>query len=149
MIILNESSEVRLWRVVPLMLLLAATGCSTSSRKADARDPAYADLTGTYALFQADNPAQGPIGHMRISSQQGRKFSVGIAEPTGNPKVDWEGRGVIDGDKGYYDWDFPDGKKGRTTISIDSKGQLRGQVRGTKINWDYIGRREEGAIRLP
>lgn len=100
-------------------------------------------LTGIYALFPANNPSGGPTARMSISSRQGREFTVGIAKPTGNPKYDWEGRGVIDGDEGYYDWVFEDGKRGRTTIRIDSAGQLRGQVRGAGIDWDYIGWHEQ------
>lgn len=146
---LEERLEDGFWRAVPLMLVLAAGGCATAPKKAGAGGPAYANLIGTYELIPALKPTRGVTARMRVSSQDGREFTVGAADASGDPKRDWSGRGVIDGAEGYYDWAFGDGKKGRTTFRIDSQGRLQGQVRGAGIDWDYIGRRVEGAISLP
>lgn len=78
---------------------------------------------------------------MRISGQQGNTFSVGIASPTGNPSVDWDGEGSIQGNTGSYSWRFKDGKTGRTTFKMDNAGNLHGQVRGAGVSWDYMARK--------
>src|SRR5262245_20527434 len=82
---------------------------------------------------------------MKIWNQRGNTFQVGMANPTGLPAVDWEGRGVIEGDRGHYDWIFGDGKVGRTTFTVDKNGHIHGQVRGSGIDWDYFGRRADDA----
>lgn len=56
--------------------------------------------------------------------------------------MDWKGSGADNKNKGYYDWVFTDGKKGRTTFRIDKSGNLHGKVRGSGINWDYVACRE-------
>lgn len=61
--------------------------------------------------------------------------------PTGNPAYDWTGRGKVTGNSGSYTWRFEDGKTGQTTFRVDKAGNLHGQVRGSGINWDYIGRK--------
>jgi len=107
-----------------------------------------ADLVGSYVLYPDANTSGPGAAQMSISAQRGGQFLVGIAVPTGNPGMDWEGRGTIDGKKGHYDWVFPDGKKGRTTISITADGMLLGEVRGADIDWNYVGKRLEGPLKL-
>src|SRR5438552_18860343 len=99
--------------------------------------PQFPDLVGTYGLYAPNDPDVTAVPMMRIVSQDGNRFVIRIAVPSGNPAVDWQGRGVIDGNQGHYDWVFPDGKTGRTTIRLDADGHLRGQVRGSGIDWDY------------
>lgn len=104
--------------------------------------PKPGDITGNYVLYREGDMFGKVAGHMRISQRYGNKFSIGIANPTGNPAMDWQGKGVIEGAGGYYDWVFNDGKKGRTTFRIDKSGNLHGNVRGSGINWDYVARRQ-------
>ena len=112
--------------------------------------PEQADLVGSYALYTPNaNPEGTAVAMMRIVSQDGKRFVIRIAAPTGNPSVDWQGKGVIDGKEGHYDWVFPNGWSGRTTITIDASGHLKGQVRGSGIDWDYIGKRVEGPVKMP
>lgn len=67
--------------------------------------------------------------------QSGNKIKViGIGQ-------DWSGEGVFDGSEGYYDWKFKSGNEGRTTIYIDSDGNLFGDVKGQITPWTYIGTR--------
>lgn len=75
---------------------------------------------------------------MRISEQHGNQFLISIAYPMGDPAMDWKGSGVVNGNNGFYDWVFTDGKKGRTTLRIDKSGNLHGMVRGSGISWDYV-----------
>jgi len=35
---------------------------------------------------------------------------------------------------------FGDGKKGRTTFTVDKAGNLNGKVRGSSLDWDYFAR---------
>lgn len=134
-------------RVLMLSLALTVIALATTDAKPARKpgEPAPPDnvlqIAGTYDLFFANNPKSVSGCVLTITSQVGNTFKIGIAEPTGNKGFDWWGEGVINGRKGYYDWWFPDGKKGRTTFTIDEKGQLHGQVRGSNIDWDYLGRR--------
>lgn len=77
-------------------------------------------------------------GYMRISQQDGNKFSIGIAAWTGNPVKDWQGNGEITGNSGFYSWRFDDGKQGRTTFTIGNEGNIHGHVQGLEINWKYV-----------
>ncbi len=101
-----------------------------------------ANITGNYVLYREGDLLGKVVGYMRISAQRGSQFSIGIASPTGNPTQDWQGKGVVEGAGGYYDWVFTDGKKGRTTFRIDKSGNIHGMVRGSGINWDYVARRK-------
>lgn len=85
---------------------------------------------------------------MSIVAQQGRQFLVGSALPTSNPALDWEGRGTIEGNKGHYDWVFQNGARGRTTLTVEANGHLLGQVRGAGMDWDFIGKRLDGSVKL-
>jgi len=56
----------------------------------------------------------------------------------------WKGQGTFDGEAGYYEWEFNDGKRGRTEFWIDDTGLMRGQVaaHGTdadlpSLNWHF------------
>jgi hypothetical protein len=110
----------------------------------------HPDLVGTYALYARDGDLTAEsYTFMKISQQQGSEFVIGIAKPTGHAGMDWKGRGIINGKQGHYDWVFPDGKTGRTTITIDADGNLCGQVRGSGIDWDYVAKRREGPVKLP
>jgi len=99
-------------------------------------------LDGVYGL-SVKGAASSDFIRMKIWNQLGNTFMVGIADPSGHPRNDWEGRGVIEGDRGYYDWVFGDGKTGRTTFTVDKEGYIHGQVRGGGLNWDYVGRKLE------
>ena len=100
------------------------------------------DISGNYVLYREGDLLGKVAGYMRISEQHGNQFLIGIVHPTGDPVMDWKGSGVLNGNKGYYDWAFKDGKKGRTTFRIDKSGNLHGMVRGSGINWDYVAQRE-------
>lgn len=60
----------------------------------------------------------------------------------------WEGRGSFNGELGYYDWKFEDGKSGRTDIYLDKTGILYGKVEGSEIDWTYWASRESGPASL-
>lgn len=73
------------------------------------------------------------VAEMRIEQNE---YSI-IALGSG-----WKGQGSFDGLKGYYDWRFSDGRMGRTNIEYDKySDELHGYVKGSNINWDYIGAR--------
>lgn len=130
--------------VLAAMLLLIRPACGVAawpggSGGLDASDEQVSDLAGVYELSIAGDLSV--VARMRITGRSKTEFDVGIAEPTGDPSVDWTGRGTFKGSSGHYDWTFPDGKTGRTTLSIDADGRLLGQVRGAGIDWDYMARR--------
>jgi len=111
--------------------------------------PSPLDISGNYVLYREGDLLGKVAGYMRISEQHGNQFLISIAYPTGDPAMDWKGSGVVNGNKGYYDWMFTDGKKGRTTFRIDKSGNLHGMVRGSRINWDYVAQREIKVIQPP
>lgn len=51
--------------------------------------------------------------------------------------LDWVGKGKISGPNGYYDWEFPDGRMGRTRVFLDSSDMLFGWVKGGRLDWTY------------
>jgi len=107
------------------------------------------DISGYYVLYREGDLFGEVVGYMRIGEQRGNQFLIGIAYPTGDAEKDWNGSGVVEGYKGYYDWVFTDGKKGRTTFSIDTSGNLHGKVRGSGINWDLVAQREIKVTQPP
>lgn len=117
------------------------------SAKRVSRSPSGTQLVGTYALYKKEESGKAPISLMTIFAQHGSQFLVGNTLATGGAAEDWEGRGQIDGDTGAYDWVFLDGKKGRTTFTVDADGNLCGEVRGAGIDWNYVGKRYEGPVR--
>lgn len=118
------------------------------SEAMDATMPKAVDITGAYALYREGDMNGRVLAKMRIANQRGNAFQVGNTRSTGNPARDWQGRGFINGAEGYYDWEFKDGKRGRTIFTFDADGNLHGQVRGTRINWDYVAQRKEGPVRI-
>jgi hypothetical protein len=107
--------------------------------------PAHAQaqsIEGTYDLFDIGNVGGRVVGVMLFSAQSGTSFSV----TSSNPEP-WNGTGDITNNQGYYDWRFPDGRTGRTTIVVGADGNLYGHVFGSGLNWMYVARRREGLIR--
>jgi len=111
--------------------------------------PSPLDISGNYVLYREGDLFGKVAGYMMISEQYGNQFLISIAYPTGDPTMDWKGSGMVNGNKGYYDWVFTDGKKGRTTFRIEKSGNLHGMVRGSGINWDYVAQQEVEVIQPP
>jgi len=92
------------------------------------------DISGIWKCRPTDNPNSSKYNTMKIT-QSGKKITVkGIGQ-------EWSGEGKFDGNEGYYDWKFSNGKTGRTKIYIDADGNLFGEVRGQITPWNYIGTR--------
>src|SRR5688572_16686911 len=105
------------------LITVTATSSKPARRPLDPQPPRpVRNLEGIYAISHEGNPTGVGFAKMKIWNQRGNTFLIGIAEPTGNGGVDWQGRGVIDGERGHYDWAFPDGKHGRTTFTFDKDG---------------------------
>lgn len=100
------------------------------------------NFVGNYTLYREGDLGGKVVGYMRISSQQGNRFSIGISVPTGNPALDWQGNGELVRNSGFYKWKFQDGKRVRTTFSIDRAGNVHGHVQGSGLNWKYVARRQ-------
>jgi hypothetical protein len=90
------------------------------------------DLSGNWELRRKNYPRGNPVASMTLTFD-----NIGIIAKGSS----WTGQGRFDGCRGYYDWEFADGKRGRTTIALDSAGALLGSVRGSGLDWDYIGTR--------
>ncbi len=114
----------------------------------DVKKAKAVDITGSYVLYREGDMNGRALAKMRIANQRGNHFQVGSSRRTGDPARDWQGRGVINGAEGYYDWEFEDGKKGRTLFIFDKSGYLHGHVRGSGINWKYVAQRKEGPVRI-
>jgi len=110
--------------------------------------PMAVDITGVYILYKEGDMNGRVLAKMHIANQRGNAFQIGNTRRTGNPARDWQGRGFIEGAEGYYDWEFKDGKKGRTLFIFDKSGLLHGHVRGSGINWKYVAQRKEGPVRI-
>lgn len=92
-------------------------------------------ISGTYSLYRLEAPDKGPVGKMVITAFRGEKFLIRGAE--------WVGEGKVEGEQGYYDWKFDDGRTGRTTFIINSDGTLKGHVLGSGLDWWYLARRSQ------
>jgi opacity protein-like surface antigen len=108
------------------------------------------NLVGEYRLLQAgDAVPKTTVGKMSVFAQTGNRFLIGISERSTNPAENWRGQGILDGSDGYYDWTFSDGKKGRTTFTLDANGNLRGHVLGSGIDWHYVAEKQEQRVEMP
>lgn len=56
---------------------------------------------------------------------------------------DWQGDVTFDGTRGYYRWQFDDGRTGKTDIFLDETGILYGHVHGSGLDWTYWASREQ------
>jgi hypothetical protein len=89
-------------------------------------------IEGTYYLYEIGNLKAGVMGTMTISNKDTGIIVRG---------KDWQGEGSVNGTQGFYNWRFEDGKTGRTEITINSDGTIKGHVVGSGINWWYLARR--------
>lgn len=90
---------------------------------------AVSQLTGTWWLWQDNQMRVGPpITSIKLTIRGTILTVAGDG---------FSGQGTFDGKTGYYDWQFGDGRAGRTTLSLDADGVLHGQVRGSSIAWDF------------
>ena len=90
---------------------------------------AVLQLEATYDLYKETNRSK-IVTSMTIFNQKGTFFLI--------QGTKWGGSGNINGSNGYYDWNFLDGRSGRTTFSVLGNGNLRGHVSGSGIDWVYI-----------
>jgi hypothetical protein len=79
---------------------------------------------GDYSLYKinGDNVSKDVTSKVFITPFEGNRFVI-----RGD---NWVGIGVINENKGYYDWRFDDGKTGQTTFTINSDGSFIGKVLG-------------------
>ncbi len=88
-----------------------------------------ASLSGTYTLYQLDNPGGAARGEIKIM-QDGQMILI-----TGDG---WRADGKFNGNEGYYNWTFTDGRIGRTELKRNDDGTLNGLVHGSGLNWTYL-----------
>jgi|GEM_PF-6693310 len=92
------------------------------------------DISGVWKCRRANSYNKSIVSTMKIT-QSGKKIKVkGIGQ-------EWTGEGQFDGNEGYYDWEFSNGKTGRTTIYLDADRNLYGEVKGQITPWTFIGTR--------
>jgi hypothetical protein len=125
-------------RVMPkILVLLSILFIPTIAGMAPA-EPASASnftLSGIYDVFQLDKPALRVTGFFIRSS--GQHFSIsGIGQS-------WMGQGKADGQSGCYDWQFADGRAGRTDFRINPDGSLQGHAVGPGVDFSFVARRTQ------
>lgn len=82
---------------------------------------------------------------IRIGNAEGRiwgEMTIGVLNAEGRFDVEgkeWKGRGVMDGDRGYYDWRWLDGTAGRTTFTVEKDGRLQGRTAGSGNEFNIVG----------
>jgi hypothetical protein len=93
------------------------------------------NVEGDYLLFRESEPNGPPVAAMNFFNQKGSDFMVAGSG--------WGASGHLTGSSGYYDWNFTDGRKGRTTFTVQADGGLRGHVQGANndINWKFVARK--------
>lgn len=103
-----------------------------------AKEPAKASseaIGGVYVLYEFGDQSEKPQGNMTITPWKGETFLI--------HGIDWAGYGKLQGQKGYYDWKFDDGRAGRTDFEVNKDGTLKGRVHGSGIDWVYLARRAQ------
>jgi hypothetical protein len=126
-------------QVLAMALATVALLISISGQASTAGDkgPRAISIEGVYLLYQWDDQDGKPKAKMAITAREGNGFSVRGVDQT------WSGEGSIDGNTGYYYWVFADGKRGKTTFTINADGTLKGEVRGEIDSWTYLARRSK------
>lgn len=102
------------------------TGAVVSASTTRTRE---ASVSGTWSLSRAGQ-ANAPTATL-VLQLDGTNLS---ASGPG-----WRGAGRFDGRSGHYTWEFSSGQIGRTDLLLDDKGVLHGKVRGSSLDWDFIG----------
>ena len=96
-------------------------------------------LSGPYDVFQSNRPDLRVTGFSIRS--YGQNFSIsGVGQ-------NWVGRGRTDGQIGFYDWRFPDGRTGRTDFRINPDGSLQGHAVGTGVDFSFLARRAQSSVQ--
>ena len=122
-------------KVFVLALSLLTFECS-SRKNSKSHSKEQFSLDGTYEL--RDLKTDKPGSNLSISSYNGNTFQIrGVGQS-------WEGTGEFINGKGYYDWTFANGLKGKTEISLVEQNKLQGRVvekidNEDKVIWEYIG----------
>src|SRR5260370_14576900 len=91
-------------------------------------------IAGRWHLRRESGTAKEPEKTWMRIKMEGTRLNVTGSGVLGN---EWNGQGTFDGKKGYYDWEFKDGKMGSTQIHLDTEGILWGEVQGSGIDWGY------------
>jgi hypothetical protein len=115
------------------------TGVSSQANTAGDKGPTTASIEGVYLLYHWGDQDGKPVAKMAITARDAKSFSVRGLDQT------WSGEGSIDGNTGYFNWVFADGKKGKTTFTHNLDGTLKGEVRGEVGDWTYLARRPKKA----
>ena len=119
-------------RTTPLLPATPTASPTLTVRRVQSASPvveaAKSKITGAWELWHEGQPRGKPVTAMRIKADGTNIVVNGQG---------WTGRGSFDGQRGYYDWQFTDGKRGRTTIRLDADGKLHGEVRGSGLDWNY------------
>lgn len=93
-------------------------------------------ISGSYSLVHFYNQNE-VVTTMNVIPLSESKFEI-----SGDG---WVGEGEIIGNSGFYDWEFFDGRKGRTNFVINEFGQIIGHVLGAMpspvlygLDWTYL-----------
>jgi len=103
--------------------------------------PAWAQyIAGRYDLYESHDLGGVMRGTMVIEGD-GPDFSIA--------GMGWAGTGRFENGQGFYNWRFPDGRKGTGSLTLKD-GNLLGVVTGggPEVDWNYVARRREGPISM-
>ena len=98
---------------------------------------------GVHDVFPSGRPDARVTGFLIRPGNPGF-FIAGMGQP-------WTGQGQVNGQSGFYDWKFSDGRSGRTDFRINPDGSLQGHVVGPGIDSEFIARHagfEGGAMPM-
>jgi hypothetical protein len=138
-----RESDVAHLLATSVAALALLTGGPAGAGPAGQDGKAAKPIEGAYVLSRWGDPAGTPVTRMVITAREGNGFSVRGSDQA------WSGEGRVDGDKGYYNWVFATGERGKTTFTINPDGTLKGEVSGEVTPWTFHARRAkaEGAER--
>src|SRR5262245_10142623 len=110
------------WLTSAMILLVIGQTLLSPLAQAGEVISAATTLGGVYDVFPVDRPARKVTSF--VIDPDGTAFTIrGIGQ-------NWSGRGKTDGKIGYYDWQFVDGRRGRTDFAVGADGALQCHVIG-------------------
>lgn len=94
-------------------------------------------LNGTWDLYEnsAGIISKKPDQSMNIMTFDNNKLVVQGISPG---DTYWIGLGELQGNEGYFDWRFNDGRYGQTTFKIDKNGNMEALSLSFTVEYKYL-----------
>ncbi|MFZ9587706.1 MAG: hypothetical protein ACO29U_08905 [Crocinitomicaceae bacterium] len=124
-------------KITLLAAWLLSIGCSHAQNSVPTN---IMTLNGTYDLFENSTGtiSKFPDQSMTIMTFDHNKFVVQGVSPG---DAYWVGLGELNGNEGFFDYRFQDGRFGQTTFRIDKNGNLDARSLSFTVDYKYLAKK--------